>query len=350
MTVLKRKQRVILFTMYVCIGTIISENINYAQTYLPDQIITDKILNDQNNKKDIKKWELKGELSSNFSFTNNKNYVGQSDGSIYQLNIITEEDLNWREGQHEVLNNLKIKYGLSKTPQLEDLFKSQDQFKYMGTYLYRLENIPWFGPFGRLNFSTSLFSGYFVSPNDEILKLNFADGTYKLTDTLEANNRCRIVDSFEPMRIRGNVGFFANPYDQNEFKLNMKLGVGYQKIAAKDGFVLADDADTDYIELKQLEDSDEAGLEFEMDVAGVIQNNMNWSFVANLFYPLNDSQSDDEIEGFEMLNTEIEGKFSTKITKNMSLDYFLIIKRLPLIIEDWQIQNGVVLNISYNLF
>jgi len=49
---------------------------------------------------------------------------------------------------------------------------------------------------------------------------------------------------------------------KKNLKLNLKLGAGFQKIVARDGFVLADDSSTPEIEFKQLEDSDEAGLEF----------------------------------------------------------------------------------------
>jgi hypothetical protein len=332
---------------FILIGFILLSSVAYSQSYLPDKSITDKIKSEKKDYHKTSNWELKGKLSSNFSFTNNKNYVGQTDGSIYQLNIINEEELHWRRAQHELLNNLTIKYGLSKTPQLEDIFKSQDQFKYMGTYLYRLKNYSWIGPFGRLRFSTSLFSSHYVSPNDEVLMFHYTD---KSTDTctLRANKRYKIVDAFEPMTIRGNLGFFANPYDRKDFKLNLKLGLGFQKIITNNGFVLADDSATSEIEFNQLEDSEEAGLEFETDVSGMINDNINWSLVANLFLPLNDSNED--IEGFDKLNTDIEGKLSSEITNNISLDYFLIIKRLPQIVEDWQIQNGIVVNISYTLF
>jgi len=198
---IKRNQNIIQFILYFCVSIALSISGSNAQTYLPDQSITDKIKSDQHDDKNQNNWELKGKLSSNFSFTNNKNFVGQTDGSIYQFNLITEEELNWRRGQHELLNSLNIKYGLSKTPQLEDIFKSQDQFKYLGTYLYHLQKYSWLGPFGRLNFSTSLFPGYYVSPEDEELVLNFADGTTKSRITLEANERYKIVDSLEPMTI-----------------------------------------------------------------------------------------------------------------------------------------------------
>jgi len=334
---------------FVFLGFVLLSTVHADESYLPDESITEKIKKTKKDDQKSNNWELKGTLSSNSSFTNNKNYVGQTDGSIYQFNIITEEEVNFRKGQHELLNNLKIKYGLSKTPQLEEIFKSQDQFKYLGTYLYRLKKIPWLGPFGRLSFSTSLFSGYYVSPNNEDLLFNYRDGS---TDTrsLEANKRYKIVDPFEPMTIRGNYGFFANPYDNKKLKLNLKLGVGFQKIITCNGFVLADDSSTSIIEFKQLEDSDESGLEFETDVAGMINDNIQWSLVANLFLPLKDSESDDDIEGIDKMSTDIEGKISSKITKNISLDYFLILKRLPMIVDEWQIQNGVVVSISYDLF
>ena len=118
---------------------------------------------------------------------------------------------------------------MSKTPQLEDIFKSQDQFKYLVTYLYHLKKYPWLGPFGRLNFSTSLFSGYYVSPEDEELVLKFADGTTQNGITLEANERYKIVDSLEPMTIRVNIGVFANPFDKKEPKTKPQAWCWFSK-------------------------------------------------------------------------------------------------------------------------
>lgn len=323
------------------------------QTYIPENTITEKIIASKKEDTTQKNWEFKAKLSSNFSFTNNKDYVGQTDGSIYQFNINTEEIANFRSSQHELLNKLHIVYGLSKTPQLEDIFKSKDQIQYVCTYLYHLKNIDWLGPFARMNFTSSLFKGYYVSSNDEDLILQYANGQVVNVGTLAANTRYEIVEAFEPMTIRGNLGFFANPYDRKELKLELKFGSGFQKIITNDGFVLADDSSTPKIELKQLEDHTEAGLEFEADISGLINENVQWSLMSNFFFPLNDDQNESDTEedlsGIDKLNTNIEGKISSKLTDHISMDYLIVIKKLPLILNEWQIQNGIVINFSYDL-
>ncbi|KPA18227.1 conserved hypothetical protein, secreted [Candidatus Magnetomorum sp. HK-1] len=340
-----------MFTIWMIMTHLMIVNVLAGnQTYIPEETITEKIIATKKVDKAEKHWEFKAKLSSNFSFTNNRDFVGQTDGSIYQFNINTEEEANWRNAQHELLNKLHIVYGLSKTPQLEDIFKSKDQIQYMCTYLYHLKNIDWVGPFARMNFSSSLFKGYYVSSNDEDLVLNYADGLVESAGTLEANTRFKIVEAFEPMTIRGNLGFFANPYDSKEIKMELKFGAGFQKIITNDGFVLADDGSTPEIELKQLEDHTEAGLELEADISGAINDNVKWSLMSNFFFPLNDQENNNEdLDGIDKLNTNIEGKISSKLSNHISLDYLLVLKRLPLILDEWQIQNGIVVNFSYDL-
>jgi hypothetical protein len=320
------------------------------QTYIPEKAITERIIAPTKGDLSQKNWQLKAKLNSNFSFTNNKDYVGQTDGSIYQFNINTESAANWHYAQHELLNELHILYGLSKTPQLEDIFKSKDQIQFVSTYLYHLKTIDWIGPFVRFKFTSSLFKGYYVSSNDENLVLNYANGQVDNIGTLKANSRFKLVKAFEPMTIRGNLGFFANPYDSKKLKVELKFGSGFQQTITHDGFVLADDTDTPEIEFNQLEDHTEAGLELETNLSGIINENVKWSILSNFFFPLNDQDNlSDELDGIEKLNTNIEGKISSKLTRHFSMDYLLVIKRQPLILDEWQIQNGIVVNFHYDL-
>jgi len=338
-------------TIYIILVQLITINA-FAdnQTYIPEKAITERIISPKTIDNTNKNWQFKAKFSSNFSFTNNKDYVGQTDGSIYQFNINTESSANWHHTQHELLNELHILYGLSKTPQLEDIFKSKDQIQYISTYLYHLKTIDWIGPFARFKFTSSLFKGYYVSSNDENLILNYANGQVENIGILKANSRFNLVKSFEPMTIRGNLGFFANPYDSKKLKVELKFGSGFQRIITNDGFVLADDSTTTEIELNQLEDHTEAGLELETNLSGLINENVKWSVLSNFFFPLNDQDNiNEELDGIEKLNTNIEGKLSSKLTQHFSMDYLLVIKRQPLILDEWQIQNGVVVNFHYDL-
>jgi len=320
-------------------------------SYIPEKEFKEKIFSPKTAETSQKKWLLKAKLSCNSSFTNNKNFVGQTDGSIYQFNINTEETANWRSEQHELLNKLHILYGLSKTPQLEDFFKSKDQIQLMSTYMYHLKSIDWFGPFARFSFASSIFKGFYVDSVDQDIVLNYSDGQSKNIGTLRANTRLKIVQGFEPMTIRGNLGFFANPFDRKEFKVELKFGTGFQRIITNNGFVLADDSETTEIEFNQLKDYEEAGLELESDISGVFNEKVKWSLMSNFFFPLNDQEDNyRNFDGIDKLNSIIEGKISSKLTKHFSMDYLFVIKRVPLILDEWQIQNGVVINFNYDLF
>jgi Hpt domain. len=46
---------------------------------------------------------------------------------------------------------------------------------------------------------------------------------------------------------------------------------------------------------------------------------------------------------------DMETAINNKTTEHFSLDYLIVIKRLPSISDKWQIQNGIVVNFHYDL-
>jgi hypothetical protein len=59
---------------------------------------------------------------------------------------------------------------------------------------------------------------------------------------------------------------------------------------------------------------------------------------------------DTELEGMGLLHTDLGANASLKIQEWLSLDYVLKIRRLPLLVDDWQVQNALLLTAGYSLF
>ena len=59
------------------------------------------------------------------------------------------------------------------------------------------------------------------------------------------------------------------------------------------------------------------------------------------------AQSD--LDGIDLLNTELTAKISVKLAKWLSLDYVLSAKRVPLNLDDWQVQNSVLATAGFDI-
>lgn len=319
--------------------------------YVPGEAINAEINKDEAKPEDMPPlgWQTKAQVGSTLTWTHNNNVIGNQDGATTQFNILADGELNWRGERAQWLNKLAIAYGLSKTPQLEEFVKSADRTDFETLGLYSLESAPWLGPFARLRLSTNLTPGYHVQDKEvEIVRIS-ADGEAESDGLLEAQKRYRLVGAFEPMQMRESAGFFAHLLEKKAIGLVLKAGGGIQQIIVRDGYVLSDDGATPALEIKQLEDINDAGIEIEAEAKGEINEAVAWSLLANFFLPLNEAKNED-LEGMEKLNSDIKGKISSKLSDFASLDYVLSAKRVPEVLEEWQVQNGLVLTLTYKLF
>jgi hypothetical protein len=294
-------------------------------------------------------WEYGLRLGTSVSYTHSRKMVGAIDGSMFQLGVILDGKLSFFHPQHEWLTTLDIKETFSKTPNISKFLKTTDSLDLASTYFYRPVVIPWIGPFARLRMLTSIFPGWDVPDSARTIVRRTADGV-AIGDPQEvrAQSDIDLTGWFEPLTLKETLGAFANPLGGPAIKLQMLVGVGAQQVFTRDGFVLDDDEDTPELELRQLQDYHQVGAEFELNVSGIIQSIVTWGVVFNVFQPFYSSQ-DRGMEIGDLFEVKIDGKLSVKLASWLSLDYVLTVRRLPLILDEWQVQNGLLLTAGFNL-
>ena len=59
--------------------------------------------------------------------------------------------------------------------------------------------------------------------------------------------------------------------------------------------------------------------------------------------------AESDLESAELLNVEFEAKLGLKVTKYVAIDYSFKAYRQPLIINEWQIQNNLLVSIGFEL-
>ena len=293
----------------------------------------------------LKGWNNAVRLSGTFSFTQSDNVVGAQDGSYFQGGVVLDGAWNHYGDRTTWENLMKAQLTQSRTPTLDAFIKSLDNFDFQTTYYYHLKQPSWIGPYARARLNTALFKGFLINSDDEIIRQVYLDGTQN-DFLLPATDKFQLTTSFEPLLLSQNVGFFATPPGSPGFSVKSKLGFGLQEIVVGDSaFAVQDVEGTPEVEVKQLEQALQGGAVLDVNVAGKPAPNVSWKVDTSIFL---EAFTDSKIEA-NAFNMDLNGLFSVKLTKWASFDYVLLIKHVPRIVDRWQVQNGVVLTVGFDL-
>ena len=293
----------------------------------------------------LKGWNNALRLSGTFSYTASDNVVGAQDGSYFQGGVVLDGAWNHYGDRTTWENLLKAQLTQSRTPAIDAFIKSLDNLDFQTTYYYHLKQPSWIGPYARARFNTALFKGFLINTDDEIIRQVYLDGTQN-EFLLPATENLQLTNSFEPLILSQNVGLFATPPGSPRFTVKAKLGFGLQEIVLGDSaFAVQDVESTAEIEVKQLEQAVQGGAVMDLNVAGKPAANVSWKVDTSVFL---EAFTDSKIEA-NAFNMDLNGLFSVKLTKWASFDYVLLIKHIPRIVDRWQVQNGVVLTVGFDL-
>jgi hypothetical protein len=282
------------------------------------------------------------------SMLQNSNWVGQEDGMTLTLGLVANGALRLVQGDHEWHNSLLLEHAQTKTLVIDPFVKTTDNLQLQSLYVFRIPDYRWVGPFARLRFQTALFPGTAYRAEPTAVTRTDRDGNIN-TELVDPQAPIELTGALEPMIFSESAGAFLEPYTSKEISINGKLGPAAQHIITGDGYAITDNPDTPALELTQLRTSHTAGAEAEIQLTGDLWENVKWGAFANLYYPLFLSVSTD-LEGMELLHTDLGANASLKIQDWLSLDYVLKVRRLPLLVDQWQMQNALLLTAGYTLF
>jgi hypothetical protein len=301
----------------------------------------DKVLGDKAAKEDG--WQLRLMVGATGSYNHSRKVVGSVDGAMIQLGLLLDGGADLVHGQHIWENALAIKQTQTRTPQIEPFIKSADELTLKTTYIYHLPSIDWLGPFVRGSLSTQLLRGYDVRAGPVTLIRNLRNGT-QISKAVPSQIRFALTKPFEPLLLKESAGCVAKPWADKSLTLKAKVGAGLQHVIVGKGFALAEDRNEE-IEYNQLVDSTEAGGLIDLDANGALADNITWTANAGCFYPFAGS----ELSGSKASSVELGAKLSVKLATYLSFDYVFSAKWLPQILQEWQIQNGVTMTLSYDV-
>jgi len=278
--------------------------------------------------------------ASNFIFNDSRSVIGQKDGSNVTLGLSLKGGFNYLKKLNELQFNMEISQQFSRTPDLERFVKSSDIAKFDLSYLYNISKI--WGPFVKVSLDTSLLPGYNETKDDE---------DYIIPDGPDVTtNSMKLVSSLQPMIFKQTAGLYYRPIKKKSITFQLNAGAGAMEVLADGGYALNDDDATDAIELLALKSYSELGSSIFMKLNGTVKSAsiVDYDLRLELMTPfLND---DDQNRGvFELTNINFSFTVSSKVTSWLSVNYELKITKTPQLLDEFQIQNNIMLSLNYML-
>lgn len=320
-----------------------------AQALAADEVVVPEEMRKEVLKEKPKPQGFSNKLSigSTGAFNHSSSVIGANDGATVAIGVVLDAASEWVAGGFECLNTLKIQHTQTRTPQIPVFFKSADLAELVSTSIYRLQGVPWFGPYARARATTQLFNNYVIKAVDYDIKRTRLDGSSS-AEKLSAQTPYQLSPAVNPLVLAETVGAFANPVESKAFTLKTKLGIGAQHVLSNDGFAVAsDDAKTAKMEIKEIQAASQVGAEAEVAMAGDVTEGVAWKAKANVFMPAYSTAG--KKTGLDAMTSDLGFGIGVKLAKWLSLDYTITARRVPLILDDWQIQNGVMITAGFKL-
>ena len=293
---------------------------------------------DEEEKKDGVEWHVNAGATLNF--TDNRQVIGQQDGTSFTFGFKLDAGITLRENDHEWRNTLGALAGVTRTPALPEFVKTQDNLEVESIWLYHIT--PWFGPFARAAWQTPMFRGTDVRAEDTQYLIQNVDGTVDAV----TSRRLTLTDSMSPSRFKYSAGLFAQPIRKEEITLEARLGAGGRHVLGDGQLAVTDDDTTPFVEVTELADVHQFGAEAVLEVWGQFEEGrLTYKLAAEAMTPFvhNELPPGDDRSSFELTNILLRAMLSAKVVEWASVDYELRVVREPQLLDAWQVQNQLLL-------
>ncbi len=291
-------------------------------------------------------WDFLLTPGLNLSLSSNRSVIGQPEGLSMTVGASVSSGARFRKGPHEWRSSLNINELFTRTPTLEEFVKSTDIVKLESMYLFHL--LDWLGPFAKINIDTVLLEGFDARSEPVSWVITRSDGT---TDT-RSGFHLRLNDGFAPLTFKETAGFFASPYNSTPLKIEGRLGFGGQHVFANDALAIQDDGATDTIEVITLKSYSQAGGLVEVGFSGELYaKRLIYTTKAEIMIPfLYELNKGDDRDMLDLTNIEFSASLSFRVFEWLSLDYVFRAIRQPQLLDEFQLQNNILLTASYTFF
>ncbi len=289
-------------------------------------------------------------VGANLNFTHNANVVGQENGSAVTLGASFDGMISYSRNGHDWRNTLSILETFTYGPPIKQFLKTADRVLFESIYFYKPKKFPWMGPFGRFVLDTSIFEN--TDYRAEMSKYEFVGEIDPNTgaNKIVKAKKLHLTDSFLPLTLKESIGAFARPVGKEEVEVLIRAGFGSHQVFANGQYAMGDVLETENLEVLRLKNYVQAGFEAAIVVQGAFYDKkLTYKVFAETMIPsIRQKEAGDTRSATSLTNAELGAILSFKLFSWASLDYTFKALRQPQLIDEWQLQNMLLLTFAYS--
>ena len=292
-------------------------------------------------------WSYKDDVGGSLSFGSSQDVIGQTDGDSTTLGLNLLGGANYRSKKLESKNSLKLKAATTKTPTIPRYIKSNDELRLDSRQLYFPDGWTKWGPYAKVTVVTTAFEGRDEQTEEKDYVITRRDGTVEN----ETATSLKLTDALKPVTSRETIGILGKIKETKTFVFETYFGLGAIQVDAKGQLIVKDDADTDTVEVIELQSYSQAGLEAGFKVEGQLSESSTYSFEVDTLTPfVYDKNAVGDKSGTELMNVEAKAKLTSKATSWLGLSFEASYVKQPQLADVDQIQTLMVMNFTYSVF
>jgi hypothetical protein len=200
---------------------------------------------------------------------------------------------------------------------------------------------PSFGPYVRAAAETQAFRSETLVTEDTTLVRNYADGSVGV-EQVAANETFFVAAPWEPTIVRQGLGINTRFVNNRWITFNWRVGFGLRENLYGGAWLPDDNAATEArVEYTQVESFNQEGLESTVIATARLPG---WAVYAT------DLELFADFQDVERPSAEWRNTLTVRLTRNLSLNYYLNVDLLPQVVETAQLEQSVLLRASWALF
>jgi len=288
------------------------------------------------------RWFTSLVLGIDGNLTQQRNVVGANNQLTVGGALFLDGQLAYTANKHRASALLQIEEGASQIrPYNFDplpVVKTRDRLRLDTLYTFYAK--PSFGPYVRAAGESQAFRSETLVSEDTTLVREFSDGSVG-TEQVLANDTFFVADPWEPTILRQGAGLNTRFVNNRWVTFNWRLGLGLRQNLYGGAWLPNDDPDTQRIELLQVDSFNQEGMESTIIATARLPG---WVVYAT------DVEFFADFQDVARPSVEWRNTLTLRLTRNLSLNYYLNVDLLPQVVEEAQLEQSVLLRASWAVF
>ena len=286
-------------------------------------------------------WTRRVVLGITAGMSQNDGVVGQANQLTLSADLFLDTFVSYDFSSHFFNAIVELEEGIVHVDPADSealpLQLSRDRLRIDLIYTYFITD--WIGPYLALGTIASLFPARVIATEDFTIRRQFTDG-FQRDDFVEGGQSFETSGPIGSVQLRQGIGVNIRFLRTTQADAKFRVGAGFRQNLFNDSFVEEDEAETQVIEYRQLENFNEEGIESVLTMTMRFLRYLTYTTEAELFA---------DFDTFTDPTISWQNTVSFRFTSFAALDYTLDLLRQPQVTDELQLSQNVLLRLAWEI-